>query len=232
MAKPERERNITGKCKKRTRLLLLGQRPSAIMKKMRKKRSKKTNTCHTSWRHLLDLNDLSWLIALITCIVFIRHRHIIAHLLIEAAAFITRVVCVLAGLKIQMNSKDFFHHFWWIEWWAWDVMRFGLCVCCDDFLLQFRSGDHIWFKSKSLSFQFIFSCCIAGVNCLCRLGFLDCVTVDACNYLLFCFKLALICWFPYYTTARWVLLLEIWMGFGSCFFAYVQVNFSQTHYPK
>lgn len=33
MAKPERERNITGKCKKRTRLLLLGQRPSAIMKK-------------------------------------------------------------------------------------------------------------------------------------------------------------------------------------------------------
>lgn len=147
MAKPERERNITGKCKKRTRLLLLGQRPSAIMKKMWKK--KKTNTCHTSWRHLLDLNDLSWLIALITCIVFIRHRHIIAHLLIEAAAFITRAVCVLAGLKIQANSKDFFHHFWWIEWWAWDVMRFGLCVCCDDFLLQFRAGDHIWFKSKT-----------------------------------------------------------------------------------
>lgn len=33
MAKPERDRNITGKCKKRTRLLLLGQRPSVIMKK-------------------------------------------------------------------------------------------------------------------------------------------------------------------------------------------------------
>lgn len=75
---------------------------------------------------------------------------------------------------------------------------------------------------------FIFSCCITGVNCLCRLGFLDYVTVDACNYLLFCLKLALICqglralsvvWFPYYTTARWLLLLEIWMGFGSCFYS-------------
>lgn len=86
-----------------------------------------------------------WLVV----IVFIRHRHIIAHLLIEAAAFITRAVCVLAGLKIQTNSKDFFHHFWWTEWWTWDVMRFGLCVCCDDFLLQFRPGDHIWFKSKT-----------------------------------------------------------------------------------